>query len=47
MTNELEDKWKYTLNGKCWYCEKKIEIEDVKDQKLISSCPYCHKSFVD
>jgi uncharacterized Zn-finger protein len=42
-----DEKWQYTKAGACWYCDKIIKAEDVKDQRTVTHCPYCHTSFVD
>ena len=47
MSEEKEEKWHYTRGGICWYCDKPIKAEDVKDQTLVTHCPYCKRSFVD
>jgi len=44
VSNLIEDKFVYTNNGKCWYCDRDIEEEE---DKVVTGCKYCNKSFVD
>ncbi len=41
------DKWKFCQTKICYYCLKEIKEEDVKNMAIVTSCPYCHKSFVE
>ena len=44
-----EDKWQFCPDKECYYCFEDLGLdEELKKQKgVITSCPRCHRSFLD
>lgn len=46
MTTDRE-RWQFVEDHECPYCLEEIFEENVKNQKIVTKCPFCHRSFVD
>lgn len=41
------EKWQFIPDHECPYCLEEIMDDSVKDDKVVTGCPYCHRSFCD
>lgn len=43
----MEDKWMFCSEHECDYCGKVIYDYQVKDEEVVTCCPFCKRSFVE
>ena len=41
------DKFKFCKDQECDNCGEIIRDEDVEDEELVTSCPFCNWSFIE